>query len=103
MSDFPEFDQAYHSVLVKDPNDKFESLAAAANFNVYHSDIWRGTGKRFAELIVEECARCCGSQADRKNILKRFGLPVESNIKYPGPEADGSVKSQYDREYNLPK
>ena len=103
MSDFPEFDRAYQTVLVKDQNDKFEALAAKANFNVYHSDIWRGTGKRFAELIVEECAQCCGSQADRKNILKRFGLPVESNIKYPGPEANGSVKSQYDREYNLPK
>jgi hypothetical protein len=103
MSDFPEFDRAYQTVLVKDQNDKFEELAAKANFNVYHSDIWRGTGKRFAELIVEECARCCGSQADRKNILKRFGLPVESDVKYPGPDAHWSITSQYDRNYNLPK
>ena len=103
MSDFPEFDRAYQTVLIKDQNDKFEALAAEANFNVYHSDIWRGTGKRFAELIVEECAQCCGSQADRKNILKRFGLPVESDVQYPAPEAHWSVNSQYDRDYNIPK
>jgi hypothetical protein len=55
MSDFPEFDRAYNTVLVKDPEDRFEQLAAEANFNVYHSDIWRGTGRKFAELIIEEC------------------------------------------------
>ena len=56
-SDFPEFDCAYKTVLIKDPNDKFEALAAEANFNVYHSDIWRGTARRFAELIVRECCQ----------------------------------------------
>jgi|688.fasta_scaffold1699491_2 hypothetical protein len=55
MSDFPEFDRAYKTVLVKDKEDRFEQLAAEANFNVYHSDIWRGTGRKFAELIVREC------------------------------------------------
>jgi hypothetical protein len=58
-SDFPEFEKAYRSVLVKDLSDQFEQLAAEANFNVYHSDIWRGTGRRFAELIVKECIRLC--------------------------------------------
>lgn len=58
---------------------------------------------KFAELIVAECAACCGSQADKKNIRQRFGLPVESNIKYSASERDGSVNSQYEREYNLPK
>jgi hypothetical protein len=56
MSDFPEFDRAYQTVLVKDKEDRFEQLAAEANFNVYHSDIWRGTGRKFAELIVRECS-----------------------------------------------
>ena len=56
-SDFPEFDQAYRNALIKDPTDPFERLAAEANFNVYHSDIWRGTGRKFAELIVRECAK----------------------------------------------
>lgn len=54
-SDFPEFDKAYHNALIKDPDDLFEQLAAEANFNVYHSDIWRGAGRKFAELIVKEC------------------------------------------------
>jgi len=55
MSDFPEFDAQYRTVLIKDKEDRFEQLAAEANFNVYHSDIWRGTGRKFAELIVREC------------------------------------------------
>jgi hypothetical protein len=59
--------------------------------------------EKFAELIVQECAACCGSQADMRNIRKRFGLPVESNVKYLGPEKSGSVNSQYEREYNLPE
>jgi len=54
-SDFPDFDQAYKTILIKDPDDRFEQLAAQANFNIYHSDIWRGTGRKFAELIVKEC------------------------------------------------
>lgn len=54
-----------------------------------------------AELIIQECIDCCGSQADRKNIRKCFGLPVESNVKYPGPETIGH-HSQYERKYNIP-
>ena len=58
--------------------------------------------KKFAELIIQECVECCGSQADRKNIRRHFGLPVESDVKYPGPDAHWSVTSQYSREYNIP-
>ena len=58
--------------------------------------------ERFAEIIINECVACCGSQADMRNIRKRFGLPVESNVKYPSPEATGHY-SQYGREYNIPK
>jgi hypothetical protein len=101
-SDFPEFDKSYKSILVKDPTDLFEHFAAQANFNIYHSDIWRGTARRFAEYIVEECAACCGSQADKKNIRKRFGLSVESNVKYPAEDPSGSIESQYRRSYNIP-
>jgi hypothetical protein len=56
-----------------------------------------------AELVAEECAQICGSQADKKNIRAAFGLPVESNIQYPAPEAHWSVTSQYERDYNIPK
>ena len=58
-SDFPEFDHAYKTILVKDADDKFEALAANANFIIYHSDIWRGTARRFAESIVRECIDIC--------------------------------------------
>ena len=58
--------------------------------------------EKFAELIIQECIACCGSQADMRNIRNRFGLPTESNVKYPGPEAQGH-HSQYGREYNIPK
>lgn len=67
---------------------------------VYFYDIFN---KKFSDLIAEQCASMCMSQADRKNIRTAFGLPVESNIKYPGPEVSGSVKSQYQRKYNLPE
>jgi len=58
--------------------------------------------QRFGELIAEECASMCMSQADRRNIRHAFGLPVESNIKYKAPDAEGSVNSQYTRSYNIP-
>ncbi len=50
---------------MKEP-DPFKAIADRAHFNIYHSDLWRGTGKRFAEYIVEHCAQLCGSQADRR-------------------------------------
>ncbi len=83
-------------------NDPFRKLAEDTHFNIYMSDLWTGTARRFAEAIVEECAKCCGSQADMRNIRKRFGLPVESNIKYPGVEPIGH-NTQYTRKPNLPE
>jgi hypothetical protein len=62
ISDFPEFDEQYNKVLLPDNPDQFDFLAAKANFNIYHSDIWRGTAQRFAQSIVEECAKIIESQ-----------------------------------------
>jgi hypothetical protein len=59
--------------------------------------------QRFGELIVEECAQMCMSQADRKNLRRAFGLHVDSDVKYVAPDAHGSITSQYTRPYNLPK
>ena len=78
-SDFPEFDQAYRTVLVKDLDDKFERLAAEANFNIYHSDIWRGTARKFAESIVRECVgvadkNVIGTDKVGKAIKQHFGI-----------------------------
>ena len=67
--------------------------------NVIFYDIFN---HKFCQMIVEECAQLCMSQADRKNIRTAFGIAVESNIKYPGPDAHGSITSQYTRQYNLP-
>jgi hypothetical protein len=66
---------------------------------------WMGMNhaEKFAELIVRECVSRCGSQADQRNLLKAFDLEVESNVKYASPEKSGSMNSQYEREYNLPK
>ena len=54
-SDFPEFDAAYKSMLLPENPDRFARLAAEVHFNVYHSNIWRGTGQRFAHAIVQAC------------------------------------------------
>lgn len=58
---------------------------------------------RAIQMTAKECAEMCMSQADRKNIRKNFGLPVESDVKYPGPEVKNSIESQYNREINIPK
>ena len=54
-------------------------------------------------MAAKECAEICMSQADKKNIRKSFGLPIESNIKYQGPDLSNSVESQYNRKINLPR
>jgi len=86
-------------------NERIKELAEQAGymedgFGIGHWDM--PECKKFAELIINECVACCGSQADMRNIRKRFGLPVESNIKYSSPDAIGHY-SQYGREYNIPK
>lgn len=37
-------------------NDPFKEIADRAHFNIYHSDLWYGTARRFAEMIVKDCA-----------------------------------------------
>jgi hypothetical protein len=67
-------------------------------------DQWIETyNEQFALLIIEECTKQCGSQSDMKNIRRRFGLPVESNVKYPAVDPLWSVESQYERKYNIPE
>ena len=102
-SDFPDFDESYRHVLLPDDADVFNYIAADTRFNIYNSPIWRVQGRKFVEAIVRECADRCGSQADQRNLLKSFGFEAESNVKYPASERNGSVNSQYEREYNLPK
>lgn len=89
-------------------NNRIQMLADQAKESVPKGilapDLWIVEYNRIlAELVAEECAQICASQADRKNIRQSFGIPVFSDVKYPGVEPNWSVTSQYDREYNLPK
>ena len=85
-------------------NERIRELVEKSGLYIAH-DNKEATDKEiefFAEMIINECVACCGSQADMRNIRKRFGLPIESNVKYPSPDAIGHY-SQYGREYNIPK
>jgi hypothetical protein len=35
---------------------RLDYLARKAHFNIYFSELWKGTAERFAKAIVEECA-----------------------------------------------
>lgn len=59
--------------------------------------------EELVKRVAEHCAQLCGSQADKKIIRAAFDLPVESNVQYEAPPINGSVTSQYTREYNIPK
>ena len=94
-SDFPEFDRAYKTVMIKDPTDRFEQLAAEANFNIYHSDIWRGTARRFAELIVRECVQNLDKNTVYKIICSDETPPKDNH--WEGFVAENIVKILSDR------
>jgi hypothetical protein len=87
-------------------NERIRELAIEAGymedgFGIGHWDM--PECKKFAELIIKECAKSCGSQVDKVSILKAFGLPVEDNIKYPATPPKWSKESQYQRDYNMVK
>ena len=83
-------------------NNRIRDLAQEAGLLTYNPEGIPTKLEKFGELIAEHCASMCGSQADKKNIRLAFGLPVEDDIKYKGPDAHWSITSQYDRKYNLP-
>ena len=72
MSDFPEFDEAYLRMMLPENPDQFDILAAKANFGIYRHDLWHGTGRRFAELIVRECA----------DVGSKFSMAHPEDIRY---------------------
>ncbi len=86
-------------------NNRIRDLAKQAgylpdSFGIGHWDM--PECQKFGKLIAEQCASMCGSQADKKNIRLAFGLPVEDDVQYKGPDAHWSITFQYDRKYNLP-
>ena len=62
--------------------DRFEQLAKQASFNIYKSDLWQGTGHRFAESVVKECMSIVADAVDHREpastyvdkIRKHFGI-----------------------------
>jgi hypothetical protein len=83
-------------------NERLKQIMLDHGLHKYITEDCQHRMEMLAELVAEECAQICGSQADKKNIRKAFGLPVESNVKYAGPEAKNSIESQYNRPFNLP-
>ena len=60
--------------------DPFKEIADRAHFNIYHSDLWYGTARRFAEMIVKECARRSGELGQPEigqGLMKHFGVKNE--------------------------
>ena len=57
--------------------DRIQQLAEQSGAlwdDKYHWYVGNEQMKQFAQLIVQECASCCGSQADKNNLLKHFGI-----------------------------
>ena len=84
-------------------NERLKQIMLDHGLHKYITEDCQHRMEKLAELVAEECAQICGSQADKKNIRYAFGIPVGSDVKYPGPEAHNSVTSQYTREYNTPR
>ena len=58
-------------------NDRIKDMALDAIVRYPAVDAWVFTDeelKKFAELIIKECAEICLEANDHKNILRHFGL-----------------------------
>ena len=87
-------------------NERIKALAEQSGAlwdDKYHWYVGNEQMKQFTKSIILECIACCGSQADKNNLLRHFGIPVESNVQYDAPPVHNSVTSQYTRKYNIPK
>ncbi len=84
-------------------NERLKQIMFEHGLHKYITEECQHRMEKLAELVAEECAQICGSQADKKNIRRAFGLEVTSDVKYAGPEADNSINSQYTRKINLPQ
>ena len=57
-------------------NPIVKQIAEETHFNIYNSPIWNGTGERFVEAIIRECANIalCEDHDPSDCILKHFGV-----------------------------
>jgi hypothetical protein len=77
MSDFPEFDAAYDTLLLPEDADRFNHIAAATRFNIYNSPIWRLQGRKYSEAVVQDCVnnlRSNGYDDAADQLIKHFGV-----------------------------
>jgi hypothetical protein len=77
MSDFPEFDAAYDTLLLPEDADRFNHIAAATRFNIYNSPIWRLQGRKFSQAIMQECVDNLflnGYDDAANQLIKHFGV-----------------------------
>lgn len=59
---------------------RFEHLAEQASFNIYKSDIWRGTGHRFAESIVQECIQIVKDAVDHREPASTYADKIRAHF-----------------------
>ena len=77
MSDFPDFDEAYDSILLPEDADVFNRIAAQTRFNIYNSPIWRVQGRKYSEAVVQECVDNLflhGYDDAANQLTKHFGI-----------------------------
>ena len=57
-------------------NPIVKQIAEETHFNIYNSPIWNGTGERFVEAIIRECANIALREDHDPSdyILKHFGV-----------------------------
>lgn len=79
-SDFPEFDKSYLKFMLPENPDQFDILAAKANFGIYRHDLWQGTGRRFAELIVQECISIINDAVDHREPASTYTDKIQEHF-----------------------
>ena len=79
-SDFPEFDKSYLKLMLPEDPDQFDLLAAKANFGIYRHDLWHGTGRRFAESIVQECIGIVADAVDHREPASTYADKIRQHF-----------------------
>jgi hypothetical protein len=60
--------------------DRFEHLAEQASFNIYKSDLWRGTADRFAESVVRECISIVNDAVDQREPASTYADKIKEHF-----------------------
>lgn len=60
--------------------DRFKQLAEQASFNIYKSDLWQGTGHRFAESVVKECMSIVQDAVDHREPASTYADKIKQHF-----------------------